>query len=236
MVSSGKTVKAFAYLRTSSATNVGEEKDSKKRQLVAIEGFARRAGFEVVSTFADDAVSGEDDIGIRPGFSAMLDALEANGVRVVLVEDASRFARKLVIQETGIAALIQRDVVCWSAAGDIELTNSEDEFKVMMRQVAAAFAQLEKTRLVKKLRSARDRKRESGVKVEGRKGIVEREGGAAIVAEARKLYRKSPKTGKRRSLRDIAGELAAAGYLSASGTPYSPSVIHRMVVVQARAG
>ena len=38
---------AVAYLRTSSAANVGVDKDSDKRQRGAIEAFAKRAGFEL---------------------------------------------------------------------------------------------------------------------------------------------------------------------------------------------
>ena len=37
-------IKAVAYLRTSSAANVGADKDSEKRQRAAIEAFARAAG------------------------------------------------------------------------------------------------------------------------------------------------------------------------------------------------
>ena len=158
--------KAFAYLRTSSAANVGDDRDSQKRQRDAIARFAKRNGFTIIGEFSDEAVSGEEDIASRPGFSALLDALEANGTHVVIVEDASRFARKVLVQELGILALIARGVTCWAAAGEIELTNTDDEFKVAMRQVAAAFSQLEKTRLVKKLKAARDRKRqETGEKV-----------------------------------------------------------------------
>ena len=39
---------ALAYLRTSSAANVGTDKDSEKRQRHAIQGFAKRAGFGIV--------------------------------------------------------------------------------------------------------------------------------------------------------------------------------------------
>jgi hypothetical protein len=35
---------AIAYLRTSSAANVGADKDSDRRQREAIQAFARRAG------------------------------------------------------------------------------------------------------------------------------------------------------------------------------------------------
>lgn len=44
---------------------------------------------------------------------------------------------------------------------------------VGLRQIAGAFAQLEKARLVAKLRVARERKRKEGLKVEGRKSLAE---------------------------------------------------------------
>jgi hypothetical protein len=46
-----QSVQAVAYMRTSSATNVGADKDSEKRQRAAIEGYARGAGLEVVDWF-----------------------------------------------------------------------------------------------------------------------------------------------------------------------------------------
>jgi DNA invertase Pin-like site-specific DNA recombinase len=226
MAKSDKMVKAFAYLRTSSAANIGEDKDGGKRQLAAIEAFAKRRGFVIEDVYTDDAVSGDDDIASRPGFSSMLDALESNGVKTVLVEDASRFARKVIVQELGIVTLIARKVGCWSAAGDLELTNTDDEFKVAMRQIAAAFAQLEKARLVKKLKAARDRKRAAGEKVECRKSIAEAK--PEVVELARKLARARPKGGKR-SLREISAELAAAGHTTKSGTPYAATAIKKML-------
>jgi DNA invertase Pin-like site-specific DNA recombinase len=113
-----------------------------------------------------------DPIESRPGFSALLDRIEANGVRTVVVEDASRFARQLIIQEAGIIALTERGVRVLTASGD-DLTATEDPFKVAMRQIAGVFAQLEKARLVGKLKAARDRKRATGMKVEGRKSYAE---------------------------------------------------------------
>jgi hypothetical protein len=50
-----------------------------------------------------------------------------------------------------------------------------------------------------------------------------------VVVQAKRLARRSPKTGKRRSLRDIAKEPAALGHLSRSGQPYGPESIKRML-------
>jgi hypothetical protein len=46
-------VQAVGYVRTSSATNVGHDKDSEPRQRRAIERFAKAAGFVVVDWFND---------------------------------------------------------------------------------------------------------------------------------------------------------------------------------------
>jgi hypothetical protein len=72
-----------------------------------------------------------------------------------------------------------------------------------MRQIAGSFAQYEKTRLVTKLRGARERIREASGKCEGRKSYAERD--PELVLAAKRLHRRSPK-GHRRSLRgDCAG-------------------------------
>ena len=46
-------------------------------------------------------MSGADPIDERKGFAAMLERIAGNGVRIIIVETASRFARDLIVQETG---------------------------------------------------------------------------------------------------------------------------------------
>jgi hypothetical protein len=96
----------------------------------------------------------------------------------------------------------------------------------MMRQIAGSFAQYEKTRLVTKLRGARERIREATGKYEGRKSYAERD--PELVLAAKRLHRRSPK-GRRRSLRAIAHELQAMGYSNRRGAPYSASCVKSMV-------
>jgi DNA invertase Pin-like site-specific DNA recombinase len=217
---------ALAYLRTSSAANVGADKDSEKRQRAAIEGYAKRAGFALVGEFYDEAVSGADAIETREGFSKLLDRIDGNGVRTVLVEDASRFARELMAQELGITLLISRGVRLVTASGD-DLTASDDPTRKMMRQIAGAFAEYEKARLVAKLKHARDRKRQDEGKCEGRKSHAELR--PDVVTEAKRLHRASPKTGERRSLRKIAAALASLGHLNERGAPYSAKSVRAML-------
>ena len=218
---------AVAYLRTSSAANVGEDKDSATRQRLAIERYAAAAGLEIVTEFTDEAVSGADPVETRRGFAAMLARIEGNGIRLVVVEDASRFARSVLAQELGVLIMAERGVRVVTASGE-DLTNTDDPAKVMMRQVAAAFAQYEKARLVAKLRGARDRASEHlGRRVEGQKGYADTN--PELVREAKRLARRSPKTGARRSLREIAAELAVAGHVTGSGKPFSASQVQRLL-------
>jgi DNA invertase Pin-like site-specific DNA recombinase len=141
------------------------------------------------------------------------------------VEDASRFARELVTQELGLLALMKRGVRVLTASGD-DLTDSSDPSRVMMRQIAGSFAQYEKTRLVAKLRSARERRRAAEGKCEGRKSHAE--SNPDMVTLAKQLRRKRPKGGTM-SLRAIADELAVAGYVNEKGRTFDARSVKSML-------
>jgi DNA invertase Pin-like site-specific DNA recombinase len=218
---------AVAYLRTSSAANVGEDKDSAKRQFLAIKAYARRAGYSIeLPPYYDAAVSGADAIDMRAGFRRMLAYLaEHSEVRTILVENASRFARDLTVQLTGHDMLKARGITLIPVDAPDYFTE-ETPTAIMVRQILGAVSQFEKTTIVLKLRAARDRKRAAGHKVEGRKSHAELRPEA--VALARELHRK-PRRGKRASYRQIAERLAIQGHKAASGKPYGPSAIKSMV-------
>jgi DNA invertase Pin-like site-specific DNA recombinase len=218
-------IRAFAYLRTSSAANIGADKDSEKRQRAAIEAYAQRAGVEIVDSYYDAAVSGADAIDTRPGFAAMLERIEGNGVRVIVVETASRFARDLMVQEVGFAMLKGRSIELIAADSPAAFIDDTPTSR-LIRQVLGAVSEFEKTMVVAKLRGARERKRRLLGKCEGRKSIAEAK--PEIAALARKLARKRPKGGKR-SLREIAAELAIAGFTTKNGTPIAAMSVRRML-------
>jgi DNA invertase Pin-like site-specific DNA recombinase len=211
--------KVVAYYRTSSATNVGG--DSEKRQRAAVEAYAKAAGYEIVETFYDAAVSGADPVHERPGFAAMLARIEGNGVRA-MVETASRFARDILVQETGWRFLRERgiDLIASDSPGAFL---DETPTAIMIRQLLGVISEFEKASLVAKLRGARERKKRATGKCEGRKSIAERR--PDVVALARELRRRRPKP----TLRAISAELAVRGHLAGSGKPFEPSVVARML-------
>jgi DNA invertase Pin-like site-specific DNA recombinase len=218
-----QTVKAVAYMRTSSAANVGGDKDSEGRQRAAITRYAERHHITIAPEdwFYDEAAKGTDPIETRAGFSALLDRIEGNGVRLVLIEDATRFARDLLTQELGIVIMINRGVRVVTSHGE-DLTDISDPTRVMMRQIAGAFAQYEKARLVARLKRARDLKRErTGRKVGGRKSMAEER--PEVVALAKRLRRGGL------SLREISAELERRGHVTSGGKPFQAVAVARMM-------
>jgi len=212
--------KAFAYYRTSSAANV--DGDSQARQQAAVTSYASAHGIEIAESFYDAAVSGADLIHERPGFSAMLTALNANGVSTVLVESANRFARDLIVQETGWRFLRNQGF-------ELVAVDSPDAFldetptAVLIRQILGAVSQFEKANLVAKLAGARKRTGRMG----GRKGIGVLDPKATQMARA--LQDVAIARGERHTLRELSALLTQNGCSSSKGTPYEPSVIAQML-------
>jgi DNA invertase Pin-like site-specific DNA recombinase len=217
--------KAVAYYRTSSATNVGADKDSEKRQKAAVEAYARSAGYAIIESYYDAAVSGADPVDARRGFAAMLSHIAGNGVRVVIVETANRFARDLIVQETGWRFL-QGLGVTLIAADSPDAFLDDTPTAVLIRQVLGAVSQFEKAALVAKLKAARERKKAETGKCGGRKSYAEINPEA--VALAKRLHR-YPVDKRKRSLRDVAAELEAAGHITREGKRYAAAAIAKMI-------
>ena len=133
---------AVAYYRTSSATNVGEDKDSQKRQRDAVRAYATAHGLEIVGEYYDAAVSGADPVMSRRGFAEMLTYMLGNGARIVLVENASRFARDLAVQLVGHDLLKSKGIA-------LIPFDAPDHFKdetptaTMVRSILGAVSQFE---------------------------------------------------------------------------------------------
>jgi DNA invertase Pin-like site-specific DNA recombinase len=217
-------IRATAYYRTSSATNV--EGDSAHRQDAAVMRYAASNSIDVISCFWDAAVSGADELQEREGFAALLDHIGDADIGIVIVEDASRFARDLMVQEVGIKLLANRGVKLFTAHGD-DLTDSSDPMRKTFRQFQGMMNELDKAMIVKRLKSGRERVKAQNGRCEGRKSYADTN--PELIRQAKRLARKNPKTGKTRSLRAIASELAEIGFMSEKNTVLSPSVVNSLL-------
>ncbi len=203
---------AFAYCRVSGTGQL--DGHGLERQEDAVRRFARSRGLGIVEVFQDAHTGTEAD---RPAFSAMLAALRANGTKTVIVESMDRVARSLSVQMALIAALESEGAALISATTgqDVVAEVRDDPMREAMVLMQGVFAQVDRKMTVRKLRAARDRKREAEGRCEGVKpyGTMPGEDEAmAIIRRGRRA---------RRSWSRIAEDLNAAGHHT-RGRKHSP--------------
>ena len=92
--------KCVGYMRTSTKTNVGENKDSDKRQMRTIKNFCKTQKYNLVETFYDKNISGTKPLDERPELLRAAEYCVENKIEIIVVEHSDRFARELVVQET----------------------------------------------------------------------------------------------------------------------------------------
>lgn len=221
--------KALSYLRVSGKGQV--DGDGFPRQRDRISKWAKAHKYQVVDEYRDEGVSGTKAAESRPGMAAMLDRLESNGVKVVLVENASRLARDLIIQEIILSQVRAMGIQVFEVDGGNDLTTdgNEDPTAALTRQILGAIAQFEKTTTVLKLRAARDRKsKKAGKRVEGRKPFGVNPGEAATLKRMKELRRK-PRGGARLSYSAIALQLTFDRLPTRSGKPWSRQMVERIL-------
>ena len=166
-------IKAMAYGRTSSLTNVGEGKDSRARQSVAIQTYAEQSGYHIVKPYFDEGVSGSTRVLDRPQFKQMLDDMAEQGVKIILIESPDRFARDLIVQIVGYDMLTDLGIKLIPASAPT-FFQEETPTGVFIRNVMGAVAEFEKSSLVNRLKAARERKIASGERGVGRKSLAEK--------------------------------------------------------------
>jgi DNA invertase Pin-like site-specific DNA recombinase len=159
--------KAFAYLRVSTEGQI--ERDGFPRQRQAVLAYAALHNIEIVRFF-EEAVSGADDAIDRPVFTELQNALDSNGVKLVLIEKLDRLARSVRVQENIIFHFQQAH---WEiiSTKEPDLCSKEPE-RAMFRQMMGLVAEYDRANITRRLRLARDRASKArGQRVEGRRKI-----------------------------------------------------------------
>jgi len=215
--------KTLAYLRVSGKGQVN--KDGFPRQREAIRKYAKANGLEIAGEYRDEGVSGTKELEHRQGLAALLDYIEANGVKIVLVERADRLARDLMVSEVILGQFRDLGVSVISADSGVDLTTGDDDpTRTLIRQVLGAVSQFEKSVIVLKLRAARERTKRKTGRCEGRKPYGYYPGEDRVIQRIRQLYRK-PHGGERLGFRTIARKLNDEGIPTRSGAQWSDTQV-----------
>jgi DNA invertase Pin-like site-specific DNA recombinase len=232
-MSINEPVTAISYLRVS---GLGQLRgDGFERQRTSIARLAKANDYRLADEFRDEGISGTTELENRPGLAAVLDRVEHNHVRYVLVENASRLARDLMVQEVVLGQFRKAGVSVIAADGGTDLTVADgDPTRTLIRQVLGAVAEFEKATAVLKLRAARERIRQRTGHCEGPKPYGSYPGETKLLTEMQRLRRK-PAGDKRRSYAEIAATLNGQGATNRAGRPWSARMVfHTLKTAAAR--
>lgn len=153
----------LSYLRVSSKGQV--EGDGFPRQREAIEKWATAQNLTIHQEFAEEGVSGTTDLLARPALTRLFEAVTPG--TIVVVEKADRLARDLIVSEVLLREFRTMDVTVIEAESGNDLTENDNPTAKLIRQILAAVAEFDKSSTVRKLKSARDRKKAATGRCEG---------------------------------------------------------------------
>jgi DNA invertase Pin-like site-specific DNA recombinase len=162
--------KCVSYYRTSSLSNVGEEKDSLKRQKSVVHRYCDNNGYKIENEFYE-TLRGDGEILSRPKFMEMMEYCDSNDVKTIVFENTTRFSRDLICSETGYVYLKGLGFTLISSESPESFVD-DTPTSVLIRRVLSCLSDFEKNSIVEKLRGSRLRKRS----VMKQKGVITREG------------------------------------------------------------
>ena len=170
-------IRCVSYLRTSSLTNAGSDKDSQSRQEAVISNYAKQNGYKIVETAYDEGRSGADPLMDREGFNDLLEFCREHSIRAILFEASNRFARDkdvavkgfYMVQDYGITSMID----CEAGIDLLGMWNYGKAYEAILPFLKMIIAEDEKREVVRRLRSGRDKKKSELGKCEGRKRVLE---------------------------------------------------------------
>jgi len=221
----------LGYCRVSSLDQAKDDRSSLQVQTDVIEGIARVRGADKfdVQIYTDAGVSGATKLSFRPAGADLLRAMKPGDVVI-----SSKLDR--MFRSAGDAVTMFEE---FKAAGvdlilyDISAEPLSSAVGKMTLTILAAVADMERQRILERTAAGRKAKKDRGGAVgeipfgfrkvgEGRSATLEiNEQEVQAAARMRVLARTA-------SLRAIGRQLAAEGFVSRAGTPYSPEAVRRM--------
>lgn len=214
--------KAFGYLRVSGTGQI--DGDGLVRQRDKIEKYAAAHDIEIVEWFTDGAVKGKTELENRPGLAALLDRVESNGVRIVIIEIADRLARDIIVSEIIIRQFIKAQCKIILADGGMDLTAGDDSNPTakLVRQILGAVAEFDRCIIVLKLRAARDRIRRNGGRCEGKKPYGAKPGESQLLERIKEMR-------QHKRMGQIADQLNSDAVPTRSGKPWKPAMVAKIL-------
>jgi DNA invertase Pin-like site-specific DNA recombinase len=215
-------MKVFAYCRVSTKEQLNGGGFDRQQNKIA--GFCDKQGWRIVRTF-EDQQSGGTEFDSRAGLHEILSLAGANaahGIETIVVEDASRIARDLMVQEIFLSECRKKGIKVYAADSGEELVMADaDPTRVLIRQLLGALAQWEKAQLVLKLQAGRRKvARETGEPCGGPKPYGQTDAERAMIATIVKC-----RNGDKWTFRHIARYMQGQGFPAPNGRYWFASTV-----------
>lgn len=220
------------YLRVSTVGQI--DAFGKDVQREGIERYVALSGDVITEWFEEDAVSGKVEGAERPVMAQII--ARADEFDGVIAFDATRIARRLVVQETLIGLLWAAGLTVVTSTNGVIEEDDEDPTRVLIRQILGVVAEFEHRTIVGRLQSGRRHKIRSGgygggtpkygVRVEGSgksAEFTEDPVESIVVAKIQRWYAQGD------SLRQIANELNAQGLPTKLGKQWTAVQVSRII-------
>lgn len=225
-------MKAISYVRVSTEEQV-KNGNGLEIQRNEIKKYCKDNNITLLEAFADEGISGANDITKRKGLNDLLQYIKNNKVQQLLITKMDRLARDVYIQLWIEKELKVYDVEIISINEDN--LNGDDYMTKAMRQMVGVFAELEKNRIADRLVSGRKSKAEQGNKSNGNcplgykykysssgnnVGVEIEEEGKQIIKRIFSLALKGI------SVQKIADDLNSKGYTTLRGNKFSKQAVY----------
>ena len=136
-------MKIAGYIRVSDQKlkTDGDRRQDIERQKIKITKFAESMGWEVPVFYSDDGISAfKEDYNSRPQFVQLLNDIRRNMVQRVIVEDLTRWSRRI---EDGLKTMkeaCEKCTVTSMAEGEVDVTLPEGWFKTAIAFLLAEWS------------------------------------------------------------------------------------------------
>jgi DNA invertase Pin-like site-specific DNA recombinase len=165
---------------------------------------------------------GLEDMPERKALSELVGYARRNDIHVLLVENASRLSRESLTQQFLLLWLERDGIRVVSAEGGIDLTDGTPVAK-LIRTVLGAVAEYDKDSTVLRLRHARERLRQAGVRQEGQIRFGQKNGEETVLTHILSMARSGL------GPTDIAQELNREGHKTRNGKPWQSGTVWKIV-------
>lgn len=197
-----RPTRAYGVVRCSTKMQA-DSRLGLEAQREAIRAYCEANGLELIDTYEDAAKSGGLPWAKRAGMVAALKAATRDG-GVIVLGSVSRIGRNTADVLTYIEAALKGGAQVMALDSQLDYNTPAG---LAMVSVMAAFAQLERSQVSARTKAANDVKRSRGERTAGPKSNID--------PAARELMHRRRLEGA--TLRTIAAELNAAGYVTGSG-------------------